>query len=99
MGENMPFVVSLSNHEWPFDKLRANGFGANGLFGFKVIAETHPHRPFWLSRFLTNLLMWTEIREEKARKSNNKLTRRNTPGPNWEVLQFASLKYGTFKCN
>jgi hypothetical protein len=21
-----PFVVSLSNHEWPFDKLRANGF-------------------------------------------------------------------------
>jgi hypothetical protein len=22
----MPFVVSLSNHERPFDKLRANGF-------------------------------------------------------------------------
>ena len=25
-----PFVVSLSNHELPFDKLRANGFLANG---------------------------------------------------------------------
>ena len=23
----MPFVVSLSNHERPFDKLRANGTG------------------------------------------------------------------------
>ena len=28
-----PFVVSLSNHERPFDRLRANGFGANGQSG------------------------------------------------------------------
>jgi hypothetical protein len=27
-------VVSLSNHERPFDRLRANGFEANGLSGF-----------------------------------------------------------------
>jgi len=25
-GMTFPFVVSLSNHERPFDKLRANGF-------------------------------------------------------------------------
>ena len=27
-------MVSLSNHERPFDRLRANGFEANGLSGF-----------------------------------------------------------------
>ena len=29
----MPFVVSLSNHEWPFDRLRANAL--NFIFGIK----------------------------------------------------------------
>jgi len=58
LGAKKPFVVSLSNHEWPFDKLvkqlsirlswqktpakslviRANGFGANELFGFLISA-------------------------------------------------------------
>ena len=34
----MPFVVSLSNHERPFDKLRANGMGAGSgvVMAFKV---------------------------------------------------------------
>jgi hypothetical protein len=30
----VPFALSLSNHERPFDRLRANGFGANGQSGF-----------------------------------------------------------------
>jgi general secretion pathway protein K len=31
-----PFVLSLSNHEWPFDKLRANGVVPNGKSGTKT---------------------------------------------------------------
>jgi hypothetical protein len=30
----MAFVVSLSNHEWPFDGLRANGL--NSIFGTRI---------------------------------------------------------------
>ena len=33
IGCKNPFVVSLSNRERPFDRLRANGFGANGQSG------------------------------------------------------------------
>ena len=39
-----PFVVSLSNHELPFDKLRVNGFLANGQSRLNTY---HIHKKGW----------------------------------------------------
>lgn len=36
LGAKKPFVVSLSNYEWPFGKLRANGSRAMDYFDLCV---------------------------------------------------------------